>query len=199
MVGKPPRFTPWRNNFSDSSLDYKKYIYACGVQRLNRLHNISRDLLAHADIDEGIINAEFDENQDNMRYIHENLGNLRRWLYVATFFDADAEPNRDIWPDECNLPRHDVLVDDDFLNYYSDGRIVSTTIRWDGGWVTHVWNPDPRHPDDRPGRVYRIEEYSAASPRRVIITAPGVVDVFDTDKRPGLFDDDDDTCEGNVG
>ena len=68
--------------------------------------------------------------------------------------------------------------------------------------MTHVWNPDPRHPDDRPGRVYRIEEYSAGCPRRVIITAPGVIDIFDTDKVHGkdfgLFGGDDDTREGAV-
>ena len=77
----------------------KKYLYADGVQRLNRLHDIGRTLKAH--VPPGLLEAEFrtDENLDNARYIHENLGNMRDWLFVATFFDVDAEPDRDKWPD----------------------------------------------------------------------------------------------------
>jgi hypothetical protein len=69
---------------------------------------------------------------------------------------------------------------------YSDGRPVTTTFRFgDGGdeYVTHVWHPDPLHPDNRPGAV--IEFSRGPYPfrfRNVIVTAPGIIDTYESDE-----------------
>ena len=51
-------------------------------------------------------------------------------------------------------------MDPDLIRY-SDGRPVTTTVRWDdpadqwgttSGWAQYVWHPDPLLPDNRPGR-----------------------------------------------
>ncbi len=190
-------------NYSDHALDWKKYCYAHGVDRLNRIHDIGRTFRAHVDVEELVEKNPASDAVDDLQWIHENLGAMELTLYWATFFDPDATHDYRRYPDYGERGvRYSDLDDEEFLNHYSDGRLVSTTLRWENGWHTHIFNPDPRHPDDRPGRVYRIEAYSGFrenSPRRIIVTASGVVDVFSSSKRPGLFDEDDDTCEGNVG
>lgn len=147
--------------------DYKKYIYALGMQRIRRLY----DSMGGLDLD-------IDTSTD----IVCSLGQLEMWLYLAAFVDHDDARN--------DMGRHlRDLMGGDAVNTYSDGRPVATTIRWDGGWVTHVWHPDPQHPSNRPGQVFDLEEESG-SQRRLIITAPGILDTFETDEEVGLYQSD---------
>jgi hypothetical protein len=97
---------------------------------------------------------------------------MRQWLYRAAFVDDD-----EIVSGVRSIPA--ARTDDLDLNHYSDGRQVATTLRWPDGWYTHVWHRDPLHPDNRPGQVLELQEYSYDCPRRVVITAPGIIDVFD--------------------
>ena len=129
--------------------DYKKYIYALGMHRVRRLYDSVATLGVDIDISTDITCS---------------LGQLELWLYLAAFVDDDDAGNEMGW----NLRD---LIGGDAVNTYSDGRPVATTIRWDGGWVTHVWHPDPQHPSNQPGQVFDLEEESW-SRRRLIITAP---------------------------
>ena len=110
--------------------DYKKYIFALGRHRVRRLHDSVRTL----DLDPDIGND-----------ITCSLDQLELWLYLAAFVDDDNAGNEIGW----NVRD---LISGDAVNTYSDGRPVATTIRWDGGWVTHVWHPDSLHPANRPGQ-----------------------------------------------
>ena len=148
--------------------DYKKYICALGRHRVRRLY----DLVGTLDVD-----LEISDD------ITCSLGQLELWLYLAAFVDDDDAGNEIGW---------DVrdLMGGDAVNTYSDGRPVATTIRWDGGWVTHVWHPDPLHPSNQPGRVFDLEEESGRCRRRLIITAPGILDTFETDEEVGVYQSD---------
>ena len=148
--------------------DYKKYIYALGMHRVRRLY----DSVGGLDLD-----------VDTSTDIVCSLGQLEMWLYLAAFVDHDDARN--------DVGRHlRDLMGGDAVNTYSDGRPVATTIRWDGGWVTHVWHPDPLHPSNQPGRVLDLEEESGWCRRRLIITAPGILDTFETDEEVGLYQSD---------
>jgi hypothetical protein len=111
-----------------------------------------------------------------------SLGQLELWLYLAAFVDDDEAGNEIGWKVRD-------LIRGAAVNTYCDGRPVATTIRWAGGWVTHVWHPDPQHPSDRPGQVFDLEEESG-SRRRLIITAPGILDTFETDEEVGVYQSD---------
>jgi hypothetical protein len=147
--------------------DYKKYVYALGKHRVRRLY----DSVGGLDLD-------LDTSAD----ITCSLGQLEMWLHLAAFVDDDDACNDMGWH-----VRH--LMGGDAVNTYSDGRPVATTIRWDGGWVTHVWHPDPLHPSNRPGQVFDLEEESGCR-RRLIITAPGILDTFETDVEVGVYQSD---------
>jgi hypothetical protein len=147
--------------------DYKKYVYALGKQRVRRLYDAV-----------GTLGADLDISSD----ITCSLGQLELWLYLAAFVDDDDASN------DMGCHVRD-LMGGDAVNTYSDGRPVATTIRWDGGWVTHVWHPDPLHPSNRPGQVFDLEEESG-SQRRLIITAPGILDTFETDEEVGVYQSD---------
>jgi hypothetical protein len=148
--------------------DYKKYIYALGKQRVRRLY----DSVGMLDVDPEISDD-----------ITCSLGQLELWLYLAAFVDDDEAGNERGW----NVQD---LGSGDAVNSYSDGRPVATTVRWDGGWVTHVWHPDPQHPSNRPGQVFDLEEESGCCRRRLIITAPGILDTFETDEEVGVYQSD---------
>jgi hypothetical protein len=147
--------------------DYKKYIHALGMHRVRRLY----DSVGGLDLD-----------VDTSTDIVCSLGQLEMWLYLAAFVDDD-----DAYHDMGWQLRD--LMGGDAVNTYSDGRPVATTIRWDGGWATHVWHPDPLHPSNRQGQVFDLEEESL-SRRRLIITAPGIVDTFETDEEVGVYQSD---------
>ncbi len=147
--------------------DYKKYIYALGKHRVRRLHNAV-----------GTLDLDLETSDD----VTSSLRQAEMWLFLAAFVDDD---------DACNEMGWDVwdLMAGDAVNTYSDGRPVATTIQWDGGWVTHVWHPDPLHPSNRPGQVLDLEEESGCR-RRLIITAPGILDTFETDEEVGVYQSD---------
>jgi hypothetical protein len=146
--------------------DYKKYVYALGKHRVRRLYDAV-----------GTLGADLDISSD----ITCSLGQLELWLYLAAFVDDDSD-NEMGW----NITD---LMAGDAVNTYSDGRPVATTIQWDGGWVTHVWHPDPQHPSNHPGQVFDLEE-EVGCRRRLIITAPGVLDTFETDEEVGVYQSD---------
>ena len=147
--------------------DYKKYVYALGKHRVRRLYDSVATLGVDIDISTDITCS---------------LGQLELWLYLAAFVDDDDAG------DEIGWNVRD-LISGDAVNTYSDGRPVATTIRWDGGWVTHVWHPDPSHPSNRPGQVFDLEEESG-SRRRLVITALGILDTFETDEEVGVYQSD---------
>jgi hypothetical protein len=149
--------------------DYEKYICALGRHRIERLY----DSVGGLDLD-------IDISTD----ITCSLGQLELWLYLAAFVDDDDDDaGKEIGWNVRDLIRGDAV------NMYSDGRPVATTIRWDGGWVTHVWHPDPLHPSNRPGQVLDLEE-EVLCRRRLIITAPGILDTFETDEEVGVYQSD---------
>jgi hypothetical protein len=147
--------------------DYKKYIYALARQRIERLHDLFDGL-----------DPDLETTNDGIC----SLGQLELWFYLAAFVDDDDAGNEMGW----NVRD---LIRGDAVNTYSDGRPVATTIRWDGGWVTHVWHPDPQHPSSQPGQVFDLEEESG-SRRRLIITAPGILDTFESDDEAGVYQSD---------
>jgi hypothetical protein len=147
--------------------DYKKYIYGLGKQRVRRLHDSV-----------GTLDADIENSTD----LTCSLDQLEMWLYLAAFVDDD-EACSDMGWHVRDLMRGDAV------NTYSDGRAVATTIRWDGGWVTHVWHPDPLHPSNQPGQVFDLEEESGCR-RRLIITAPGILDTFETGEEVGVCQSD---------
>jgi hypothetical protein len=123
-----------------------------------------------------------DLDRDTSTDITCSLGQLKLWFYLSAFVDDDDASNDMGWHVRD-------LMREDAVNTYSDGHPVATTIRWDGGWVTHVWHPDPLHPSNRPGQVFDLEE-ELGSRRRLIITAPGILDTFETDEEVGEYQSD---------
>jgi len=147
--------------------DYKKYIYALGKHRVRRLHDSVGTLDLHPDISNDITCS---------------LDQVEMWLYLAAFVEDDDVGN------EIGWSMTDLMAGD-AVNTYSDGRPVTTTIRWDGGWVTHVWHPDPLHPSNCPDQVFDLEEESG-SRRRLVITALGILDTVETDEEVGMYQSD---------
>jgi hypothetical protein len=147
--------------------DYKKYTFALGLHRVRRLYDLF-----------GGLDPSLETSDDFTSSLHQ----LELWLYLAAFVDDDDVGNEIGW----NVRD---LMRGDAANTYSDGRPVATTIRWDDGWVTHVWHPDPQHPSNRPGQVFDLEEESGCR-RRLIITAPGILDTFETDEEVGMYQSD---------
>jgi hypothetical protein len=99
-----------------TAIDYKKYIYALGVQRLDRLHDIGE---------------KFVDEQELGHSIHDELGDMREWLYRAALVDDD-----EVLAGVRGIPA--AMTGDADLNHYSDRRQVATTLRWDGGWYTRL-------------------------------------------------------------
>jgi hypothetical protein len=147
--------------------DFKKYICALGRHRIERLYDLF-----------GGLDPDMETTNDGMC----SLGQLELWLYLAAFVDDDDVGN------EIGWSMTDLMAGD-AVNTYSDGRPVTTTIRWDGGWVTHVWHPDPLHPSNCPDQVFDLEEESG-SRRRLVITALGILDTVETDEEVGVYQSD---------
>jgi hypothetical protein len=148
--------------------DFKKYVCALGRHRIERLYDLF-----------GGLDPDLETTNDGMC----SLGQLELWLYLAAFVDDDEAGSEIGW----NVRD---LIRGDAVNTYSDGRPVATTIRWDGGWATHIWHPDPLHPSNRPGRILDLEEELGSCPRRLIITAPGILDTVETDEEVGVYQSD---------
>jgi hypothetical protein len=165
-----------------STGDYKKYVYAQGKLYISRIREIIQTLCdAHR------LNREDTDDLDSL------LHNAVEYLWLAAFVDdhrqADAaQQPRPAWarvngwaePDP-ELERARKAVD-----IYDDGRTVTTTVRFGDGedeYATHVWHPDPLHPDNRPGAV--IEFSQGPYPfrfRYLIVTAPGIIDTYEGDE-----------------
>jgi len=148
--------------------DYKKYIYALGMHRVRRVC----DSVGGLDLDP--------EASDDFTY---SMHQIQMLFYLAAFVDDDDASNDMGWHVRD-------LMRGDAVNTYSDGRPVATTIQWDGGWVTQVWHPDPLHPSNRPGQVFDLEEESGRCRKRLIMTAPGILDTFETDEQVGAYQSD---------
>jgi hypothetical protein len=156
-----------------STEDYKKYIYAHVAHRIGRIGDTVNRLELDADTEEELVCS---------------LIQVQWFLYHAAFVD-DEDAAKEVvaaYVDDDDAAEEvgcalDLMRRSD-LNTYSDGRPVTTTIRWDGGYVTHVWHPDPMHPDNRPGQVRNLQEESWPCRRKLVITAPGIIDTFETDE-----------------
>lgn len=158
--------------------DYKKYAHAQCVKHVERVWRL----------------LEASKLGSAGTFCTDVLWDLDRWLHRVAFIDNDDQAEaHDDWvmaqiraypPGQSpGLARQKRDV-----NTYSDGRPVSTTIRFgpdeDVHFVTHVWHPDPLHPDNRVGAV--IEFGVADRPdddlfgrRRLIVVAPAIVDMID--------------------
>jgi hypothetical protein len=99
--------------------DYKKYVFALGVHRVRRLHDVAESLDLDLEISDDVTSS---------------LRQVEMWLFLAAFVDDDAG-NEIGW----NLRE---LIRADAVNTYSDWRPVATTGRWDGGWVSCPSGPE---------------------------------------------------------
>jgi hypothetical protein len=163
-----------------TTADHKTYVYAQGTRHIRRIHEIIMALAgAHG------LHVEDTEDLEYM------LDNAVYYLWRAAFVDdhrqADAAQQRRIawarvigWAEpDPELERARKAVD-----IYDDGRTVTTTVRFGDGedeYATHVWHPDPLHPDNRPGSV--IEFSQGPYPfrfRNVIVSAPGIIDTYES-------------------
>ena len=162
--------------------DYKKYIYAQGKQRISRIREIIAALESS-----NICNIEDAQDLDSL------LVNVVYVLWCAAFVDDHRQADdcaqwRIGWPPTHPVP--DPKPDEgralEAADTYSDGRPVTTTFRHgdaEDEYVTHVWHPDPLHPDNRPGGV--IEFSQGPYPFRygvVLVTAPGIIDAYKIDE-----------------
>ena len=175
--------------------DFKKYVYAKGVHRTRRIEEIINALVVVDGFDKG-------EAFDDLGY---QLDEVRGWLWQTAFVDdddqAEAEWKRDRAWARSRPPNLEVATCHpesvkawEAAAVYSDGRPVSTTLRFGDGehdYVTYFWHPDPLHPRNRPGAVVEVSEgpYPFRF-RQIVVTAPGVVDTFvDEDDRRKEPDD----------
>jgi hypothetical protein len=162
--------------------DYKKYVYAQGKSYISRIQEIIQTLCdAHV--------LDYEDADDLVCMLY----NAVEHLWLAAFVDdhrqadaahwraAGARVNGGVEPDP-ELDRARNAVD-----LYDDGRTVASTVRFGDGkddYATHVWHPDPRHPDNQPGAV--IEFTRGPSPFRfglLKVTAPGAIRVLYGDER----------------
>lgn len=161
--------------------DYKKYVYAQGKRPIWRIQEIITALDGAHGFDS--------EDGNDLAYMLANAG---YYLWLAAFVDdhrqADAEKQRGIaWgPAHPATDPNPEAKAHKAADTYSDGRPVTTTFRFGDGaddYVTHVWHPDPLHPDNRPGAV--IEFSQGPFPfryRHLIVTAPGIIDTYKSDE-----------------
>jgi hypothetical protein len=64
---------------------------------------------------------------------------------------------------------------------YSDGRPVYSEVQIDPSWepMRYVWHPDPAHERNQPQTFKGVVRGPSGRARRVIISAPGVLDAVD--------------------
>jgi hypothetical protein len=160
--------------------DYKKYVYAQGKHRVSRI----REIVAALEGSDGFNIADA-EDLDSL------LVNVVYVLWRAAFVDDHRQDDcaqwRIAWPPTHPVPDPEPEEERALkaADTYSDGRPVTTTFRYGNAedeYVTHVWHPDPPHPDNRPGAV--LESSQGPFPfrfRHVAVTAPGVIDTYEVD------------------
>ena len=161
--------------------DYKKYVYAQGNCYIRRIQEIITALEGAHVLDV--------EDADDLWCLLDNTVN---YLWLAAFVDDHRQADR--WeklrigwnqahpvPD----PNREKERAQRAADIYDDGRAVTTTFRFGDGeddYVTHVWHPDPLHPDNRPGAA--IEFSRGPYPfrfRHLVVTAPGIIDTYEVD------------------
>lgn len=170
--------------------DYKKYVYAKGRHRLWRIEEAVEAL-----------DPACDTNGEAIDDLQMELVEARIWLWRAAF-TADDEAEAD---DEREAAWARAGVDPQTAEarraagIYSDGRPGHHHLplgEGEGDYVTHIWHPDPLHPRNRAGEMLQFCEGPYPwRHRRMIITAPGVLDVVDEDALL-LGDIDEDGIEG---
>jgi DNA-binding MarR family transcriptional regulator len=157
-----------------TSGDYKKYVYAQGKHYIRRIQEIIEVL-------DGAHRLHAEDTEDLWCMLDNAVGHLYRAAFVDDHRQADAEahPATALAPDEdwAHKP----------VDLYDDGRTVATTVRFGDGeddYATHVWHPDPGHPDNQAGAV--IEFSRGPYPFRfglLKVTAPGAIRVLYDDER----------------
>ncbi len=110
-----------------------------------------------------------------------NAGDSRKHLYALTALD---QLETRVWLMAFHDPASGSLIKDE--NVYCDGRPVTTTIGWGGGFATLVHSPDP---NDETGVA--AEELS----EEVWPTGPGTTAVDEDDFFDTLDADRDDSVE----
>jgi hypothetical protein len=139
-----------------TATDYKKFVYAQAVNRMRRIEDI---------IDALDVTDSF-ENFEALNDLGYQFDTLHDWLRRAAFCDDHRQAEAQ-----------------EAQNTYIDGRTVATTFKFGDrkcDWVTHVWHPDPLHPDNRPGAMIEFcQEPYPWSYRYLVVTAPGIIDVVE--------------------
>jgi hypothetical protein len=163
-----------------TTADYKKYAYAQAKEYIRRIQEIVETLGERFGFDE--------EDCEDLNALFGQA--IEKYLRQATFFADDHEADaHDKWVNEvvCSyigkeigdapVPEFEPILQAE--NTYDDSRPVSTTVRYGEGedeYVTHVWHPDPQHPDNQPGAVICFSQ--GPSPfrwRYATVIAPGVL------------------------
>lgn len=158
--------------------DYKKYVFAQGKFYILRIQEMIEALgEAHG--------FDWTDAEDLVYLFHNAVEYLRLAAFVDDYRQTDAaQPGRIAWARADGWIEPDPEPDADL---YDDGRTVATTVRFGDGdddYATHIWHPDPGHPDNQPGAV--IEFTRGPSPFRfglLKVTAPGVIRVLYGDER----------------
>lgn len=100
--------------------------------------------------------------------------------WIAGNADETDYQNADSLCDAIDSVR-DLIAEPPLANpyRYSDGRPVFTQFELEYGCTfQHVWHPDPAHKRNQPGPLCIVDTPSGKR-RRVVITAPGILDALD--------------------
>jgi heme-degrading monooxygenase HmoA len=136
-----------------TSEDYRKYLYAQGALRIQRIVG-EMDRLELSDEDDYLLN---------------NLEQIEACLHLTAFEDREAIQKT------TNIPgRVGILLTGELK--YSDGRAVTTTVFWEDGSETYVWHPDPEHSMNQSGHVIDMDARSPSN-RKLIVTGYGSIDM----------------------
>lgn len=157
--------------------DFKKYAYAEAKNYIRRIEEIVEALDKEFGFD--------GEDSQDLGFLFENA--VGKYLHQAAFFDDHHQVEAfEKWEGEVRsahsraegpLPEFEEMFQAE--NTFSDGRMVTTTVRYGEGddeTVTHVWHPDPLHPGDQPGAVLCFSQ--GPHPfrwRYATVVAPGVL------------------------
>jgi hypothetical protein len=161
----------------DTAEDFKKYTYAEAKNYIRRIQEIVEAL-------DKKFGFDYEDSQD-LGFLFENA--VRKYLHQATFFDDHHQVEaQEKWEREVRSaysrtegPLQEFEEMFQALNTFSDGRVVTTTVRYGEGddeTVTHVWHPDPQHPDNQPGAVICFSQGPYPFRwRYATVVAPGVL------------------------
>ena len=171
--------------------DYKKY---CFAQALNRMRRIQ-------DIIDALDGIDCHANCEPLNDLGYQFDTLYGCLWRAAFCDDHRQA--EAWEGRrmrarvgTDGPDPEIQKSQEAQNTYIDGRTVATTFKFgdrEYDWVTHVWHPDPLHPDNRPGAMIEVsQEPYPWSYRYLIVTAPGIIDVMNQEDEndDDIFGDD---------